>query len=354
MQKNEWPSLPGKCLLLIWILCMPDLLHAGRTDALLYYNLIHKAELAICDTDMNAARTFYQQAFAVNKQKPFSKDLMNAFHCAMDTRHYTEAEQYLAALLARGLHTSILNTCIYPYYKGDQLQKIHSFLQRHRNDTLKKGETAVMIARLVNEAKARRNLHGNEDTAHQAGEQYARQLCRIFCVKGIPSEAQTGNYINLAGSFIPSFEPLISRYSSTYHTGKGLPALDSMLYQAIFTFDYDPQLFAINHERRAASYYEQYQDTKPFTYSGTVLHWPFTPTVYADDRSYNTGIKYPAAVIVRMNRERETIGLETIEALYRKFIFLYTPTNKAYRKYQLAGSAIINISKITDHDTGDQ
>src|SRR5215217_1132878 len=157
--QNERFILPGKYLLLTLMLCSPLQLYAGRADALLYYSLINKAELAICDTDINAGYNFYQQAFAVNKQKPFSKDLMNAFHCAMDTRHYTEAEQYLAVLLLRGMTTSILNACIYSYYTGDQLQRIRAFLQRHRNDMIKTGEAAVMIDRLTGEANALRKLY---------------------------------------------------------------------------------------------------------------------------------------------------------------------------------------------------
>lgn len=342
--KNKRLILPGKYLLLIWMLCTAQQLHAGRMEALLYYSLINKAELAICDTDLNTGHRFYQQAFAVNR-KPFSKDLMNAFHCAMDTRHYTDAEQYLAELLTRGLSISIRNTCIYGYYTGDQLQQVHAMLQRHRNDTLKTGETAVMIYRLAEAAKILRDQQMANDTIQRLNEQHVRQLCRMFFAKGVPDEVQAGNSVGQRGAFIPVFEPFISVYRSVYSLKRELPLLDSVLYQAIFTLDYDPQLFAINHERWAASYYDQYQETKAFRYGGNILHWPFTPTVYVSGHSYQTGVKYPADVLSRMDKERKAIGLEAVEELYRKFIFLHKPSNKAFRKYQFAGSAIFKISK---------
>jgi len=84
-----------------------------------YYRNTNLAELAICDSDFVKATEYYKAAFKANPDKPFSRDVRNAFYAALDSRLYTLAEKYFAQIRRIGVDNSVFEKFLRMNYSSD-------------------------------------------------------------------------------------------------------------------------------------------------------------------------------------------------------------------------------------------
>lgn len=72
-----------------------------------YNRLVNSAELAICDFSYEDALKTYDSAFSCVSE-PFATDKYNAAMCALLTKNYIKAKEYLAEIVAKGYDYTLL------------------------------------------------------------------------------------------------------------------------------------------------------------------------------------------------------------------------------------------------------
>ncbi|WP_316787775.1 hypothetical protein [Pedobacter frigoris] len=313
---------------------------AQQRTAIDYYRLINKAELAICDSDIDRSYKLYTEAFKINKNKPFSRDLLNAFHCAMDTRHYPAAERYLARLLARGINEETLAN-LKKSYTGLDLERINSFITKYPNQTTKKNVMADSIDRLTEIDQSVRHYFQSHrtdgrymnDSVRQVDRNNAATLFRMFVQYGLPDEDEIGTFDNNPGS-LPRYWVIIAH--NRYDVDVENPTdFDTMLYKGIFSFAVNANyLIDVLNTEDDNGFFPDHK----FRYKSTVITMPLTVEfgAYGFGKEREVWPKYlHPDVEKRINKDRSSFGLGTLDDQRRKFLFSEAHLSDKYEKYSI-------------------
>ena len=308
---------------------------AQSKAALDYYKKINLAELAICDSNFADANKYYKDAFTINPKKPFSRDLANAFFSAMDTKQYPVAEKYLVKLLSRGLGGKYLKNML-NYYTGEQQQQLQVMLGKYPNDTIRKHAIAKKIDQMV---KMDQHVRKDFDTDFSTevldsmtivDDANVLELRRIFLTQGVLNEDIVGN--GGYGDFLPATPD----YDLIIWHNRGNPdrLFDTMLFKAIFTFDYDARTFSVTVMNAVNS----------FIYGSTTMENPIALGAY---NYYKNKTIYPQywddSSEKWMNANRAKIGLEQLDDYRKKIEAKNTglDKNSVLCKYSLVGGLMV-------------
>jgi hypothetical protein len=279
--------------------------HADFRD---YYRKIDLAELAICDMDFASANKYYADAFKINEQKAFYRDVINAFHAAMDSREYALAEKYLALLLQRGLDAEN-EAAIKNNYKDDDLTKLSNMFARHHNnidkvlsDPLTKKLKALVQRDLDVRKYFARLLDGDYmvDSIYAVDVANARCLLKIFEKRGIPGEAVAA---------VTDYWQIMWHNTGMEYGNFNYNIFDTLLYKAVLNFDFDARMFAVMAEKNTRRHSFKY-DNLDLRFPLTLTAWEYNNKRYLEHNNDTSED--------RMNIERAKIGLEPLGDLRRK------------------------------------
>jgi hypothetical protein len=326
---------------------------AAAQNALTYYRTINSAELAICNKDLPGAFELYEKAFRINPNKPFSRDLLNGYYCALDTRHYKAAEHYLKLLLQRGIRHWSLKHFVRAKYTGADLERINAWLATYPNDTNRSDQLYAQLQAIHLRDQATRAWFSEMndgkymvDSVHRMDKLHGDSLAMIFRKYGVPNELKCGlmNGNPLLG---PAYYLVAYHYAGGYTAHLASHALDTFLFKAIFTYDFHPiefiKIFAISEINVTGL---------PFRYKKYTLQLPMTIDyiyVWENEKAYPEYL--PADVEKRMNAERAGIGLDSLDELRRKLDFAQrNKKDSTYSKYFLDNS----FGKALDAETYEQ
>lgn len=322
-----------------------------------YYRLTNAAELAICNKDLPAAAALYQKAFAINPGKAFTKDLLNAFYCAMDRKDYSIARQHLKRILGRGM-SSDGTTFLQSQFRDADCDSLSRWLAVFPNDTLKSAPLLTSIKRMQETDLATRRhfseLHNGNymvDSVISMDERNGRALAVLFREYGVPNEDLGSIGYNLnEGS---SFQLLAVHHNGGYASTpkRASHELDTLLFNAIFTYDFHPQQFAQFLQRSEMSV-----SKAPFRHGDYSLSLPLAiPYIFVwEDSSVHPQYLAPE-LEASGNRERASIGLETFAELRQKLFFSKAEelAGSPYQKYALTGGIGI-VLDAEDHKQADK
>lgn len=312
-----------------------------RGESLKYYDLVNKAEILISKHEPDQAFPLYSAAFAANPDKPFSKDLYNAFHCAMDIKNYGVAETYLAFLLKRGVKSSFITKRILKYYTGSDSIQIISMFSRHINDTSHQNELNKAIHRLIKDDQETRlyfsKLNDGKymvDSTYKMDQVNAHKLFTLFSKLGrVPNENDLGHEDNFP--FAPiSYFIIIFHHSGAYVNKMPSDIFDTMIYKAVLTYDYHPDWFARD--------FYQVQYSKPdatLKYGKEKITFPLTMAKHPRKNNTidtsDTAISHAVIEKKRIDANRKKIGLEPMDELWAKEQFMKDEVETNYGKYKL-------------------
>ncbi|MBN9482431.1 MAG: hypothetical protein BGO70_17785 [Bacteroidetes bacterium 43-93] len=271
-----------------------------------YYRNTNLAELAICDSDFVKATEYYKAAFAINPKKSMYRDLTNAFFVAMDQAEYTLAEKYLAQLLQRGLDTESLEH-ITKAYSGDQWMYVSKMLAKHPNHRLDSDPLVKKLRKIYDRDQKVRDYFGNMNGgAYMVDSTYtmdlinSNELLKIFQTSGIPSESVLK---------FSHYDLIIYHNSGAALGGRPSHLFDTLLYKALFSFNFDPRDILLTLEKYAPS--------PEFIYDTLTLHFPLNVRGAEYQHVRYAGF-WDEASEKRINEDRAKIGLESLDDVRRK------------------------------------
>ncbi len=322
----------------IFLLVVITQLKAQSTN-LDYYKNTNLAELAICDSNFETANTFFQKAFAINSNKSFSKDLLNAFFAAMDTKKYPLAEKYFSKLLARGLGKVYLQNKILKFYQGEDLQEIHRLLKKYPNDTFSSRPLANSIHKMMDWDRGVRLYYTKlNDGAYMTDSTYtvdsinAARLLQLFKKNGVQNEVTLGNQLNdfdIAPSI--GYDIIILHHNAGAYGGKPSHLLDTFLYEAVLNFDFELHSFAflLNESPKSDS----------VKLRNTTISFPlFVNGFFYDNKTYVEYLDEASEKII--NDQRAKLGMESLDDFRKKMEARNIGTNQGsvLSKYFFVGN----------------
>ncbi len=302
-----------------------------------YYAQTNKAELAICAGDIELAQKYYTDAFAVNPNKPFSTDLLNAFKCAMDLHQLQDADLYLRKLMSRGFSPQMEDK-LYRYYKGDDSVFIHKILRKYPNQLWKLGhEINIQTAEMMytdqeirkHEGASRPSGNYMTDTVYAVDAANARTLRKLFDkYGGIPNEDIIGNHFGG-----PSFTELIGHHKGALLGRRPSHYFDTMLLSALITYDISPAFVAMMFSKGDSVF------MLPWV-PGESLLMPLSVFYAHFEGQYSSQYLSPD-VEAQINAHRAKIGLCTLDEMRTKQDYMIAQ-KKGNRgsKYNLESSLI--------------
>ena len=326
-----------RVILTLVVVLITAALRAQHT-AVDYYRTTNEAELAICRRDLPAAAALYAKAFAINPDKPFTLDLMNAYYCAMDLDDYPTARTIIRRILQRGVSSKSMGK-LWANHSVMQWDSIRRWLQIFRNDTLST-HRSVRTIRVLDSTNWYAGFWAS--VSHPRGtfppalsrelevlnQLHAKELSDIFRADAFPNEAG-GSTKHVIGG-VPVFQRLAKAVIRTSRTqGYGL---DTLLFQAVLRYDYHPRDFMDLLDATGRSH-----SATPLSYLGYQFSQPFIETLFMIDRDSTI---YPLWVAGDhttglVDSQRRAIGLETLDERYTKLHFSNTERTAAtlYVKY---------------------
>ncbi len=328
---------PTLTLFLILFLFVGSSSAQTKENVLNYYKTINLAELAICDSNFTEASKHYKEAFTINKDKPFSKDLLNAFHAAMDTREYPLAETYMARILSRGIGNQFINNTLYENYSGEQLQQLKAMISKYPNKDCSKKPLVVELNKMIAWDQAVRmhfgELYNGEymvDSTYHTDYINGTKLLKMFTEKGVPNEDVIGNgeRTNPTPGTQPDYTIIIHHCMVASERFPHI-ALDTVLYDAINTFDFDARIFPMNIHANTILGSFRYRDLTlnfPLLLDGAMYERKFY-TDYWDETSERA-----------IDAERAKIGLEPLDDFRRKIVTHNRGKLDILGKYTLGGN----------------
>jgi hypothetical protein len=301
MKYKLYPKLGLVCLLITF----KSTLYAQFkfTD---YYVLVNKAELAICDSNFDAANKFYKEAFIISKGKSFNRDLTNAFLSAMDSKNYTLAEEYFLGLQKKGIDSFGIKYFL-DNYQDDALNKLKSLINKQSGTKYTLKYPAIkQLKELVRWDQGVRayfsKLYDGDymvDSVYRADSIIAQSLVQIFNKNGLPDE-KTFDDCNI----------IITHNGSPYSQ---IPHLfDTMLYKAVRNFDLDARQFVFLIEKAQLRYLFEFEDLTlnfPISITGA-CYYKNEETVYME--------YYDDSSEQKIDAERQKIGLEPLADFRKK------------------------------------
>ncbi len=323
------------------LICTAD--GQAQPGAIKYYTTINQAELAICRKDLPTAFRYFQKAFEINPDKPFSRDLLNAYHCAMDLRRYDKAETYLQVLLSRGVNQWAVKSWIRKGLAGADLDSVDRWLAIYPNDTNKSDALSVQLRQMHDRDQATRRYFSKlndgkymVDSVYKIDQLNGDTLAMIFKKYGVPDEGRVGHLDGYPGGAV--YGTVIHHYMGGYGAGLGSHILDTMLFKAIFTYDFHPVEFLKIFNSSEANVTKT-----PFKYRNYTLHTPVTIdyiNLWVADSEQVFPQYLASEVESRMNKERAALGIESLDELRNKQAFSReaAAANAVYNKYALGNS----------------
>jgi hypothetical protein len=314
-------------LIIVITFCVPKFVCGQTNDLKAYYENIHKAELAIVDSNYASALESYQEAFK-NKNYPFSQDLFNATLVSAISVAYPKTLIYLEKLFKLGFKLDLLDTIPIckeflnsPYGKIARQQSKNSkpiFNKKYKKE----------IEKMVSDDQYFRikpdgyKLYG--DTIKQIDKQNVDKLLKLVSKYGFPSEEKIG--ISSNANFSPIYFVLIFHQNNgakyqTYNYSKILKA-------AILSGELRNSIGAVLIEGADGNkYYDAFQLVKA-KFDTTILIADSFGNLNKVDTTYETKwgyLKSTATEMEKYNSKRKEIYLEPIEESIKKIIFCITP-----------------------------
>lgn len=302
-------------------------------NKLMYYEMVQKAEWMILKDSLVKAHEYYQKAFRLNKDKAFSKDLYNAFHCAMDNEMLEEAKTYLQLLLKRGINSKFLNKNILGYYNNGEVRLyIKSIIANTINDTLIQQNTLNnAIAKLIEMDQGVRNYHMRilnsgaymVDSTYRLDQKVSKLFLQIIKEHGhVPNQNDLGND---GGNPLnnPIFNTFIIHNNGAYVGGYPSNYFDTILLKAIFTYDYHPYWFVQNIRQNEFSikdssiHYKNMVVKSPLV-TGTAILYKNVDTMQKQSKAYIEAERAKAII----NKNRKKIGLESLDQWWAKRAYM--------------------------------
>lgn len=320
------------------ILCFSQ---TKKQPTLYYYELINKAEMAIVKKQTDIAFNYYKKAFVVNPDKIFSKDLLNAFHCAMDQNNYLIAETYLSLLLKRGISSSFFNKYIISFYNQEEKRCINDIVNRYPNDTIQNSYLNKEIIKLINIDQTTRHYFSNlfngnymVDSTYKTDQQCSKKLFDLFVSYGkVPNQKDLGNVDWGSPLSQINYSIIIDHNMSAYMNKMPSDIFDTMIYKAVLSYDFHPAWFArdfsqvdFSHKNRSIRYGNQ-SIIFPLIIGKTGL------PIYIDTLPNIDKSKEFEKLKISVNYNRKKIGLETLEELWDKQEFIKMNAKTKYHKY---------------------
>jgi hypothetical protein len=309
-------------------------------DITRYNRSIAKAEIAIVNHDLKNGLKLYDNAIQVSGGKAFGRDLVHAFHCAMDCGAYPKAQTYLNTLLRRGMCREFIDLNLLHWYSRADSVRIEHWLEQTPNDTIKTSALAREINRLLDTDQANRhyaNAHYNDahiqDSANREDSLIARHLYNMFVQKGIPRVEEIG-YLGLNPLAQPNYWIIVLHNVQGFEGYTESHLFDTLLYKGVS--DWAISLSDYLQLMSNSSY--AYKTPFYFQYGGDTLYRPYTINKLQYGMSEDTTQyflqKYSLATEKRMNAFRTKYGLDDLGATRKKWDFVIrTYKNPLKAKY---------------------
>ncbi len=313
---------------LLLIVCGHTMVIAAHADVFAYYKKINLAELAICDSNFIDASKYYAEAFTINPAKAFYRDLNNAMGVAMDINDYTLAEKYLVQLLHIGIDPEEMMH-MRQSYTGIQLAQLNAMLSRNKNNTLPGDPILKTISEMVAWDQDVRLYYSSlyrgaymVDSVYTVDYINSARLLSMFKEQGIPSQA----ILKASHSHV-----IIGHNTGAAYGGRPAHIFDELLYNAIFTFDFDARSFI--------TIVEESPNTPSFKHGNIELVFPLSiQGCFYKSNIYPEYYNEPSES--RINAQRAKIGLESLDD-YRKKIVIDNKSkdsNSIWHKYMMRTS----------------
>ena len=289
--------------------------NAQTLKALEYYQLINKAELAICDASTEKAHQYYVSAFKMNMDKPFSIDLLNFFKCSMDIKKYGDAEWSMKRLMSRGFTNEMSNELLV-HYKGDDAAFIKKLLAKYPNDTTKfKHPFNVAVSELMVSDKGVRfhfaKLNDGKymvDSVYKVDSMNATLLKIQFEKYGVLNEDSIGNNFGH-----PPYNILLLHHKAGFIGGKPFRLLDTLMFEAILKYNVRPELIAQYFNSGSYSY------LLPWTLNDYVQSPLTCSAAYFNDEVYLSN--FDTEKEKWMDKSRTKMGLCTLNEMRKKELY---------------------------------
>jgi hypothetical protein len=291
----------------------------AQTQRTLYYDHINKAEAAILNLSREEALAEYRLAFDLHA--PFTEDLMNAYHCAMQLGRFDLTKTYLYGLLQRGIkeqHVTVVFGRDMPPHINDSIRIWISQFVRADDSNAHLRAAMITLNRTAQDINS--ELESDVYVRDSFGQIYSHikvnsdRLFELFKKYGVPNEIAVGQ---LSGD--PSLPVLynnaLKQYFRYIDRKEDRNGIDSMLYKAVLAGNYSPEEFVT---LLGDSYYARNRVNFKL---GKVNLLPVLTikTIYA----MNQGRHYPEYLCNEetVNVQRKTLGLDDLAVFRQKIAF---------------------------------
>lgn len=325
-------------------------------DIVAYNKIINQAETSLIRNDFTTSARLYNSAFLLSGDKAFGRDLLNAFHCAMDCRNEKNAELYLKMLLKKGVPRQAFEYLILKWYKtADEKNKIEGWFHKHENDTLKENTIAKTLKIWLDSDQIdRRFANEHSDDAgiqllmNKQDSARAQKLYSLFVKKGVPDISTVG-FLDDNSLSHPLYWILVLHNSQGYDGYGKSHLFDELMYKSVFQWK-------IN----ASEFFELLNNSDlgllnpPCEQIGKVnLCYPLTCDILQlgmdpENATYELE-RFGKETEARINKMRSQFGVETLEETHAKFTYTKTKWRDIYDgKYKLlayAGNNLLFLDK---------
>lgn len=324
----------------VWASFIPVSGQALSENAYKYYDGINNAEISLCDGNLASAYHYYERAITDNWAHPFSTDLLNAFHCAMDTKHYTTAEKFLARILSRGLSTQYIAKHLLPLYGPEDQSRIKQIIARYPNDTMINSimvEKVKLMADMDQRIRTyfiKLNNTGNymTDPVVSMDMINGKKLKSLIEQYGFPTEDTVG-YINnnpLSGKNIAL---LFYHFRANQRVDESITRLlDDLFYKAVVNLHYNSKDFISTLNATIGP------NVNIVSIGDVKIRFPLSIDVILVEEDSSVHPEYFAPEEeLRINKARKLWGLESLDDLRKKVVFSQDQQTKngPFKKYDL-------------------
>jgi len=178
-----------------------------------YFDLVNKAELAICDSNYSTASKMYEKAFALPQSYSYSKDLQNYAVVSCLLNQLSKAKKCLSVLSARGCDSSWLYSLAGVESFKEKLKAAKEFKGKLIRDNIVKIDTVKKnyfdsLYKADQYYRGKPNAYVDfKDSIYERDRQLALELERYLGTNELPAEWETGNSKN--NFVLPSYWALI-------------------------------------------------------------------------------------------------------------------------------------------------
>ncbi len=314
-------------ILFVAACCISPLFAADNKNINQYFELINKAELAICSGHQQEALTLYNKAYNIRGDKMTSRHLYNYFALCADLHNWPKCKQLLTILKKREWEMEHYETAINSFDAATQVQlrKLYadiSVVPTVRKDLRAIADSLAHIDQVTNKYLRSQNnglLEGAAgDSFHKLTDSNMVFLARLFA-HHFPGDDEMGRMIYPYGK-LPYMAILHHNWQ-----GHNRRDMDNILYRAMKEGKIAPDEF----DYWVSMYnYTRSTDTM-LVFDNKELKVPLFPInfIIYQDSLFQFGKE--SSKIQSCNMYRQTIpGLCTVEELKRKIIFQHY--NKQY------------------------